>query len=521
MISLSNVQKSYGDKIIFDNLSLTIYDGEKIGIIGDNGQGKTTLLKIIMGDTDIDSGTIKINENIGYLKQVSEFSVDKILKSIENQEFAKSFFLYLKKMGLKNFMLDNKSLNQLSCGEKTKLALSYVFAQNPTALVLDEPTNHLDMEAKQILIDQINTFPGTVLVVSHDIYFLNSTVSKIIRIKDGAIQEFYGNYNDYEEQINHLITSQQREYEAQSKKISKIENEIDRLKRWANKADKNINKQGGSPSDSRLASLKSNAEAGARKISGAAKNKISALEKELEERVSRPEKEPVIKYRLVKDDIKSKIAISVQNLSKNFDNNLLFKNVNFTIGSGEKVALVGRNGCGKTTLINIILGKEKLSSGDVWETPSLKIGLMSQDVYNLPQEKTIIELSLEQDKEYRTLFITNLVNMNIDKTRFNTKIKNLSLGEQMRIKLCELILSDANMLILDEPTNHLDISNKKYLKKVLEDFAGTLLIVSHDQDFLKGIATSYLVFENQTIKKNNLINDNDKDKNSSGGERDL
>ena len=126
---------------------------------------------------------------------------------------------------------------------------------------------------------------------------------------------------------------------------------------------------------------------------------------------------------------------------------------------------------------------------------------MSQDVYNLPQEKTIMDLSLEQGKEFRTLFITNLVNMNIDKTRFNTKIKNLSLGEQMRIKLCDLILSDANMLILDEPTNHLDISNKKYLKKVLEGFEGTLLIVSHDQDFLKGIATSNLVFENGTVKK--------------------
>ena len=501
MISLINVQKSYGDKIIFDNLSLIIYEGEKIGIIGDNGQGKTTLLKIIMGDTTVDSGTVKTDENIGYLNQVSEFNIDKILKSLENQEFARSFLLQLKKMGFKNFVFDSNSLNKLSCGEKTKLALSYVFAQNPTALLLDEPTNHLDMEAKQILIDQVNAFPGTVVVVSHDINFLNNTVFKIVRINNGKAQEFDGNYDDYEKQINHLTTSQQREYESQSKKINKIESEIDRLKRWANKADKNINKQGRSSSDSRLASLKNNAESGAKKISGAVKNKISTLEKELEERVERPEKEPNIKYRLVKDYIKSKIAISVKNLSKSFGQNLLFENANFTIESGEKVALIGRNGCGKTTLINMILGKEDPSSGEIKKIPSLKIGLMSQDVYNLPQEKTIMDLSLEQDKEFGTLFITNLINMNIDKTRFNTKIKNLSLGEQMRIKLCELILSDTNMIILDEPTNHLDVSNKKYLKTVLEDFAGTLLIVSHDQEFLKGIATSYLIFENQTIKK--------------------
>lgn len=507
MISLLNVQKSYGDKVIFDDLSLTIYEGEKIGIIGDNGQGKTTLLKIIMGDTDVDSGTIQIDENIGYLKQVSEFNAEEILKSLQNQDFAKTFMLHLKKMGLKNFNLDDNSLKNLSCGEKTKLALAFVFAQNPTALVLDEPTNHLDLEAKQVLIDQISAFPRTVLIVSHDTDFLNKTVFKIIRIKDGSAQEYFGNYNDFEQQINHLITSQQREYEAQEKKINKIESEIDRLKRWASKADRNINRQGGSPSDSRLASLRSNAEAGARKISGAAKNKISTLEKELESRVAKPEQEPNIRYRLVKDDIKSKTALTVQDLSKKFDEHLLFEDVNFTIESGEKVALIGRNGCGKTTLINIILGKEDPTSGTVKKSPSLKIGLMSQDVYNLPQEKTIMDLSLEQGKEFRTLFITNLVNMNIDKTRFNTKIKNLSLGEQMRIKLCDLILSDANMLILDEPTNHLDISNKKYLKKVLEGFEGTLLIVSHDQDFLKGIATSNLVFENGTVKKNNFWNE--------------
>lgn len=509
MISLSNVQKSYGDKIIFKDLSLTIYDCEKIGIIGDNGQGKTTLLKIIMGETDVEYGTVYVNESIGYLKQVSEFNVNEILNKLENQDFSKSFFMHLKKMGMKHFNLDNTSLTNLSCGEKTKLALAFAFAQNPTALILDEPTNHLDMEAKKVLIDQINAFPGTVLVVSHDTYFLNNTIFKILRIKDGVTQEFYGNYKDYEDQISNLIVSQQREYDAQNKKINKIENEIDKLRRWADKADKNVNRQGGSPSDSRLASLRGNAEAGARKISSAAKNKISALEKELEERLDAPEKEPIIRYRLKKDDIKSKIAISVQDVSKSFGENVLFQGVNFTIESGEKVALIGRNGCGKTTLINMILGKEQPTAGVIRKTPSLKIGLMSQDIYDLPQEKTIFELATEQDKEYRTFFITNLVNMNIDKTRFNTKIKNLSLGEQMRIKLSELILSDANMLILDEPTNHLDISNKNYLKKVLENFAGTLLIVSHDQDFLQGIATTTLIFENQTVKKNMLICDQD------------
>lgn len=504
MISLTNVQKSYGDKIIFNNLSLTIYDGEKIGIIGDNGQGKTTLLKIIMGETDVDQGIVQINENIGYLKQASEFKIEDILSQIENPDFSKSFFMHLKKMGMKNFSIEPNVLKNLSCGEKTKIALAYAFAQNPTALILDEPTNHLDMEAKEVLIDQINSFYGTVIIVSHDTYLLNKTVNKIIRIKDGATQEFYGNYDDYEDQINNLIITQQREYLAQNKKIAKIENEIDKLKRWANKADKNISKQGGSPSDSRLASLKSNAEAGARKISSAAKNKISSLEKELNERVAEPEKQPIIRYKLSKEDIRSKIAIVAQDLSKSYGDHLLFKDANFIIESGEKVALIGRNGCGKTTLINIILGTEPPTSGFLKKTPSLKIGLMSQDVYDLPQDKTIFELSTMQDKEFRTLFITNLVNMNIDKTRFNTKIKNLSLGEQMRIKLSELILSDSNMLILDEPTNHLDISNKKYLKQVLENFAGSLLIVSHDHDFLEGIATSELSFENETIKKNIL-----------------
>ncbi|MBQ7466669.1 MAG: ABC-F family ATP-binding cassette domain-containing protein [Clostridia bacterium] len=504
MIELQHVTKSFGDKTVLNDVSLTVYDGEKVGIIGDNGQGKTTLIKMIVGQLEPDQGIVKTSDTIGYLPQSIDIDFNQLITALEDVTFANNFFKYSNILRIKRNIFAEGGLENLSGGEKTKIALAFAFASEPSVMILDEPTNHIDLAAIKDVIKAINAFDGTVLTVSHDVDFLNAVVNKIIKVKDGEIKEYFGNYDDYAIQNENERLNNQREYDAQTRRIEKLKNDIHRYKTWADEADRSVGQQGGNPSDARLAGVKGRAINSAAKLSGIVKSKESALEKELENRVQRPEGDIQIKYRLQKDDLRSKTAFSMQNVGKSFRDNVLFKDVNLVVESGEKVALVGDNGCGKTTFIKLLTGEEKPTSGIIRLTPSLKIGLMSQDVYDLPGDMTIFEMSQYYDREYRPIFLSNLVNMNIDKSRFDTKIKKLSSGEQMRIKLSELILSDANMLILDEPTNHLDISNKEFLKKVLAGYVGTMMVVSHDKKFLEGIVDTVLEFKNQAIKKKDL-----------------
>ena len=208
------------------------------------------------------------------------------------------------------------------------------------------------------------------------------------------------------------------------------------------------------------------------------------MEQELKKDVETPEKEIEIKYFLNTGDLKAKNIIFAENLTKKFGDNVLFEDAKFLISSGDKIGIIGANGTGKSTFLDIILGKTDYM-GKLFVTPSLKIVRLKQDVYDLDEDMTINEMSRQFDGQYRTDFIKNLVSMNIDKKIFDTKIRYLSSGERMRIKLCQIILSDANAIMLDEPTNHLDIENKQYLEKILSGFAGTIFIVSHDIDFLK------------------------------------
>ncbi len=505
MIELQHVTKSFGDKTVLEDISLSVYDGEKIGIIGDNGQGKTTLVKIIVGQLQPDAGAVKTSDIIGYLPQSADINFEQLVYSLENAGFASNFYKFANILRIKKNIFTENNFETLSGGEKTKIALAFAFASNPSVIVLDEPTNHIDASARNDVIEAIKSFDGTVITVSHDIEFLNAVVTKIIKVKDGKIKEYYGNYDDYAVQNENEKLNNQREYDAQNKRIEKLKSDIARYKQWAQSADRDIRKQGGNSSDAKLMIVREQAKRGATKLSNAVKRKESALEKELENRVQRPEDDIVIKYRLTKEDLESKTAFSMQNVSKSFGENVLFSDVNLVVKSGTKVALIGDNGCGKTTFIKLLTGEEQATSGIVRTTPSLKIGLMSQDVYDLPGEMTIFEMAQDYDKFYKPIFLSNLVNMNIDKSRFDTKIKNLSSGEQMRIKLSELILSDANMLILDEPTNHLDIANKEFLKKVLAGYQGTMIIVSHDKHFLNGIADVTLKFNDGIIKQEEIL----------------
>jgi len=495
MIQLKNVCKDYGTKTVLDKINLTIYDGEKIGIIGENGQGKTSLLNIITKQIPADSGEIISEDTFGFLRQSSELSIPDIVEELSDSNLATQFNIQLKKMGfIKELDLSVERIEKLSCGERTKIALALIFAKYPTTLVLDEPTNHLDLTGQNIIVQQINQFAGTVLIVSHNKDFLNKTVQKIVEIKDGNIKEYSGNYDDYKIQKENEQLDIKRTYEEHSKKIVKINADIDRYRQAASIADKKKSNR------VKTSYTKSTADERSKSLSQFASNRISKLQQELGKDIEQPDREKQIYYKLQKEDIKIRFAFVAEHLNKKFGDSILFQDANFTIEAGEKIALMGDNGSGKTTLINILLGKESYD-GVLRVYPSLKIATMYQDVYDIDQEVTINEMSLQEDKDFRTRFITNLCSMNIDKSRFDTKIKFLSSGEKMRIKLAQLILSDANMIILDEPNNHLDILNKDYLEKVLAGYEGTVLIVSHDMEFLKNTTNKVLKIQNKTITK--------------------
>ncbi len=503
MLELKNIEKQYADKLLFSNVNLTIYDGERVGIVGNNGAGKSTLMKIMVGTEKTDKGNVYTHSSsIGYLRQISDYTEQDFYTISQNPVFVKEFLELKKKLNITDdieFTPDR--LKALSGGEKTKLMLAHILSFNPDTLLLDEPTNHLDSLGVEWLINTLNDFQGTIIIVSHDRYFLNSVVNRIVEIENGKVSDFYGDYDEYAMQKKAKIDRQKKIYSEQISLEKKIDRQIKDLKTWSNKAEKDSRRQGGMMSDSRIKGAQTRAQVSAGKLAKMAQAKASRLEHAKQDFVDLPYEEGGVYYKLKSDKIGSKVLIKVENLTKKFDGNVLFENVSFAIEAGDKVALIGKNGCGKTTLLRMILEKDTDYEGTIWLAQSLRPTYLTQDVLDLDENMTVMELASGKGAEYKTKFLTNLANMNMSKQVFGRKISTLSLGERMRIKMNEVILSDFNLLILDEPTNHLDLNNKIFLEKILSEFQGALILVSHDRAFRENVCNTELIFENKTVKK--------------------
>ena len=501
MLYLSKLYKEFGEKTIFNGVDLCIYDGEKVGIVGDNGVGKSTLLNIIAGlDTDY-SGVCDVYGHISYLKQSSFIGFNTLDDIIADKEQCGKLLHYLKLM---QFGGNIHNVDNLSCGERTKLAFAIEYVKNPQIILLDEPTNHLDLAGREIIVKIIKAFDGAVIAVSHDIDFLNEIADKIIEVNNGDLIEYQGNYESFVKQKALERLSQEREYQAYTKKVREIRENIEFVRKFADKAERDVGRQG-KGNESGYMQTKTKAMVHAKKMNQTVASRISRLEQQIDKAPEKPQEEKEIKYRFDVNPLKSKVAVKCEDVDFAYnENKLIFKGMNFEILSGDRVGVIGNNGAGKTTLIKLIQGKLNNYNGIIRRAGSLKIATMEQDIYDLDEDKTIEELSYGGDAEYRRIFITNLINMNIDKTRFKTKIKNLSLGERMRIKLNFIILSDANFIILDEPTNHLDIANKEFMKKVLSNYKGTILIISHDMNFIHSTCDKVYKIDENVLKEYNL-----------------
>ncbi len=526
ILSCQGICKSFGEKVILNDASFHIEEREKAALIGNNGAGKTTLLRIIMEEISADSGQVVLmkDKKIGYLAQYQEIKghrtiYEELLSTkqyiIDMEDRMRAAEIQMKRASgeelerLMNtytrltheFELENgyaykselmgvlkglgfteedfnKQIETLSGGQKTRVALGKLLISKPDILLLDEPTNHLDMESISWLETYLLNYPGAVFIVSHDRYFLDKVVTKVIEIDAGQVRMYSGNYSAYAEKKAQLRDAQYKAYLNQQREIKHQEAVIVKLKSF--NREKSIRR-----AESREKML----------------GKIQRIEKPTEvQSQMRLSLEPRV--------ISGNDVLTVEELSKSFPEQTLFTDISFQIKRGERVALIGNNGTGKTTMLKILNDLIPADSGTFTLGSKVQIGYYDQEHHVLHPEKTIFE---EISDAYPTLTETEIRNMlaaflftNDDVFKL---ISSLSGGERGRVSLAKLMLSEANFLILHEPTNHLDIASKEILEEALNSYTGTVLYVSHDRYFINQTATRILELTNQAVV--NYIGDYD------------
>ncbi|MBO1000948.1 ABC-F type ribosomal protection protein [Bacillus sp. SD075] len=482
LLKLTNISYERLDLTIFEGVNASVQQGEIIGIIGKNGAGKSTLLQLINNDLE------PVNGEIHWLQQsLKVFMVEQEVESHASEEKTSSEVKLLDKMHV-----PSHDFPQLSGGEKLKARLAKGLSKDADLLLLDEPTNHLDEESLEFLKGQIKNYRGTIIFVSHDRYFLDAVATKIWSIEDKKLIEHRGNYSSYMEIRKQKRLTQQREYEKQQKMVERIEGQMNEITSWSKKAHSQSTKKEG---------VKEYYRVKAKRMDAQVKSKQKRLEKELEKVKAEPvESEYTVSFSIKAKNKTGKRFLEVKNVNKSFNERILFKNVNFTIQHGEKVSIIGPNGSGKTTLLKIILGHETFA-GDIWISPTAKIGYLTQEVFDLPLELTPSQLFHKETFESRGNVQTLMKHLGFTASHWAEPIKNMSMGERVKCKLMEYILEEKDVLILDEPTNHLDLASREQLEDTLAQYTGTLIVVSHDRYFLKKTTSSKLVISNIHIQK--------------------
>ena len=518
ILACHGISKSFGEKVIIADGSFHIEDHEKAALVGPNGAGKSTLFKMIVGELPSDRGEVILTKgkSLGYLAQHQAMqsgstiyeevklaksdiiemetqirSIELELKHLEGDALTSRLETYnrltayferqngyayeseingvLKGLGFTENDF-SKPVDTLSGGQKTRVSLGKLLLTKPDILLLDEPTNHLDLNSIAWLETYLLNYPGAVLIVSHDRYFLNKVVTKVLEIESGKLMTYNGNYSDYAAKKQQLRDAQIKEYLNQQQEIKHQEAVIEKLRSF--NREKSIKR-----AESREKMLE----------------KIRPVEKPLEANNE-------IHLTLEPSCVSGNDVLSVEHLSKSFPNQVLFQDISFDIKRGEHVAIIGDNGTGKTTLLKILNQVISADSGTFTLGTNVAIGYYDQEHHVLHMDKTIFD---EISDDYPDLTNTKIRNM-LAAFLFTgddvfKRIGDLSGGERGRVSLAKLMLSKANFLILDEPTNHLDIPSKEILEKALNNYTGTILYVSHDRYFINQTATRILDLVNQTF----------------------
>ena len=522
VLSCNNLNKSFGIDSILENVNFTVNEYDKIGIIGVNGTGKTTLFKIISGIYGYDSGDIYTSKDceIGYLEQNTNFhsentileevlevfkdviEMEKYLRDLEHKiseessntnsttleklmnEYSNKLEAFsdmngygykseakgvLKGLGFSDEDMD-KPISILSGGEKTRVLLGKLLLKKPTLLLLDEPTNHLDSEAIEWLEVFLKQYKGTVILISHDRYFLDQVVNRIFEIHNKKLKTYNGNYSDFIKASAIEKELELKKFEDQQKDIKKQEESIERLKAFGR--------------EKHLKRARSKEKALA---------KVDVLDKpEAYRKKAKIEFNPSV--------TSGNDVLQLRDISMGYGERILFKDLNLDIYRGEKVALIGANGIGKSTLFKIIMNEITPLSGDIKFGTNVNVSYFHQEQKTLNLDNTIIDEIWEDNKQLtQTSLRTMLGAFLFEGEEVFKKISTLSGGERARVAILKLILSNANLLLLDEPTNHLDIDSKEVLEEALSSYTGTIFTISHDRYFLNTVVDKVLVLDENGI----------------------
>ncbi|MGR3764540.1 ribosomal protection-like ABC-F family protein [Rossellomorea sp. NS-SX7] len=535
-LSLKGVKKYMDATLILEDITFEVYSGEKVGIVGVNGSGKSTILKLISGNESMhyypgypqtssygyDEGFVYLPKNaaVAYLEQIPQFpqgmkvidilnlafeevhiienqmrDLEESMKTLEGTALEKALTKYsdLVQMyevkggyetgeklgrvctGLKfdeGFL--NRDFDYLSGGEKTTVMLGKLLIHSPDILLLDEPTNHLDMESIEWLEDYLKSYKGIVLTVSHDRYFLDNVVTKIIEIEDKVSKTYKGNYSSYVIQKEENLQIQYDHFREQQKKIGNMENQVKNLRDWALRADNNKFFR-------RAASIQ-------KKI-----DKLDRIDK------------PVFQKKNMRIDFNTSgrsgnETVKAVGLSKRIHDKLIFKNADLMIQYGERVGLIGSNGSGKTTFLKMLLGEEHPDRGMVELGANVMPAYLPQKIVFTNEELTVLEAFREDNSILEGKTREYLAKFMFYKGSVFKKVKQLSGGERIRLRLAMLLFQDINLLILDEPTNHLDIDSIEALEEALEEFKGTIFFISHDRYFINKMSERVVAVEDYGFK---------------------
>lgn len=509
-IGMNHIEKNFGFKQVLDNVSLEIKTGDNAAIVGRNGTGKTTLFKLITGEETVDKGSISIRRGatVGYLEQIpGQLEVDvcvadvlvasfakvtelgRKLTELENQmaetlepdalnkvmkryarlqdqfitlngyEITEQFNHIVSMFGLKELL--ERPFNILSGGQKTRVKLAATLLKQPDILLLDEPTNHLDIKTLEWLEGFILKYSGTVIIISHDRYFLDKVTTKTIILERGKCQLFNGNYSYSLKEQERLLLLEFEQYKTQQKKIDAMKTQIKRYRQWGHEGDNE-------------------------KFFRKAKE----LEKRLEkmERLDKPQLEKAKMPIHFEGSRTGQDVLMVEDFNLNLSGNQLFEQADLQVYAKEKVCLMGDNGCGKSSFIFAMMNKLTGFTGVIRLNPSVKMGYISQEIQFEDDKNTLIN---EFRKEYACTegeARNILAKYSFFKDDVYKRISSLSGGEKVLLKLAALIQNEVNFLVLDEPTNHIDIETREMLEEALLNFTGTLLFISHDRYFINKIA---------------------------------
>ena len=517
-ISVSNLVKEFevGNKIL-NGLTFQVDTGERVGLLGPNGCGKTTLLRILTGVMDYDEGDVVLapGKRLGLISQIPVYPAGYTVEDVLATAFEPLHHMEEEMTQLAARMADgdtdpavmsrydkltaafeaaggydtqtktNKVCNglsipqamreqlfdKLSGGEKTRVNLARLILEDTDILLLDEPTNHLDLRATEWLEEYLEKFKGTVLTVSHDRYFLDKVVDRIIEIQEGKAEFYSGNYSFYAVEKERRYEEKLRQYEKEQAKIQQLEKAAEQLRTWA--------------------------------YSGMDKTfkRAQSMEKRIERmRVTdRPKRERKMEVRFGEREFRGDEVLTIKNLKKSFGDRTLFSDVNLEVVGGERIALLGDNGTGKSTLIKILMGEEEPDSGKLRMGPTVKIGYLPQIIHFSHPERNLVDTMLYDLDCTAQTARNRLAAFKFRGEDVFKPVSALSGGEQSRLRLCMLMDAKINLLILDEPTNHLDIQSREWIEEAVEEYEGNLLFVSHDRYFIERFASRIWLLEDGHI----------------------